>query len=221
MRQKTNPKIKVLINRSPLAAHRTHRIAHARNACLKYIRTHRQRFPLFAMMDFDDPNAKSVRPDVLKTHLQRDDWDGLSFQTAPAYYDIWALSLFPYCFSYNHFRQSHTNNYYAIQSYIEGRLARLKKNELLPCGSAFNGFSIYRTEVFVDSNYDGHVRMDLVPTGGIEAHSAFSNSGVVFPHYGHVDAQHEDCEHRAFHYHPHVRGARLRISPQVLFNQNK
>lgn len=216
-RQLQNPRMKVLINRAPLAAHRTHRIAHARNACLNYIRARRERFPLFAMMDFDDPNAKPVHPGVLKECLARNDWDGLSFQTTPAYYDIWALSLFPFCFSYNHFRQTPTNNYAILQEYVEGRLARLKQGELLPCTSAFNGFAIYRTDVYGDSRYDGRVRLDLVHPDGIAAHAAFARSRVVYPHYGHVDAKHEDCEHRAFHHHPSVRGARLRISPLVLF----
>jgi hypothetical protein len=216
-RQQLNPRIKVLVNRTPLAAHRTHRIAHARNACLTYIRAHRDRFPLFAMMDFDDPNAKPVHPEVLKTCLARDDWDGLSFQTTPAYYDIWALSLFPFCFSYNHFRRTPTNNYHILQRYVEGRLARLKPGELLSCTSAFNGFAIYKTDVYGDSVYDGSVRLDLVHPKSIAAHAAFARSRVVYPHYGHVDARYEDCEHRAFHNHPSVREARLRISPLVLF----
>ena len=218
-RQRANPRIKVLVNRAPLAAHRTHRIAHARNACLDYVRAHRDRFPLFAMMDFDDPNAKSVHPEVLTAGLARDDWDGLSFQTTPAYYDIWALSLYPFCFSYNHFRQSRTNSYAALQAYVERRLARLTPGELLPCTSAFNGFAVYRTAVYADSRYDGRVRLDLIHPAGIAAHAAIAGGrgGVIFPHYGHVDARHEDCEHRAFHHHPSVRTARLRISPRVLF----
>ena len=55
------------------------------------------------MMDFDDVNCKEVEINTLKKYLKREDWDGLSFNTSPDYYDIWGLSIWPYCFSYNHF----------------------------------------------------------------------------------------------------------------------
>jgi hypothetical protein len=51
------------------------------------------------MMDFDDVNCKNVRPEILQKYLLRNDWDALSFNSRPKYYDIWALSIYPYCFS--------------------------------------------------------------------------------------------------------------------------
>ena len=43
------------------------------------------------------------------------------------------------------------NKLHIIQDYIMGLLNKLKPGELLPCISSFNGFSIYRTDKFLDT----------------------------------------------------------------------
>ena len=78
-------------------------------------------------MDFDDVNCKEVKPDVLLKYLVRNDWDALSFNTIPKYYDIWALSIYPYCFSYAHFEDTPLHNYDVIQNYIDNKLENLEK----------------------------------------------------------------------------------------------
>jgi hypothetical protein len=170
------------------------------------------------MMDFDDVNCKEVNPTILQKYLNRDDWDGLSFNTTPMYYDIWALSIYPYAFSYNHFENTEIHNYSTIQNFITKKLNSLKPNELLPCISSFNGFSIYRTNKFLRTYYDGNIRLDLIPKHYINAHARASKSALIFPDYGHVKADKEDCEHRAFHVQAiNNDNAKICITNDVLF----
>ena len=218
--QAKNPRLSFFVNKAPLSKFRTHNIAFARNFCLNQIREKFADFPYFIMMDFDDVNCKTVRPEILEKYLNLDTWDALSFQTNPSYYDIWGLSIYPYCFSYNHFKNN-MQQYNVIQKYVETKLKKLNKRnlELLPCLSAFNGFSIYRTSLFLDCKYDGNIRMDLVPNKAILTHSFVARSPLVYKKYETVDGRYEDCEHRAFHMQSvFQKGAKIRISPEILFS---
>ena len=214
-----NPKIMFFENKNRVSPFRTHNIANARNFCLNYVRKNSTYFPFFIMMDFDDVNCKEVNVEPLKRSLFREDWDGLSFNTSPYYYDIWGVSIWPYCFSYNHFN----NNYKyheIIRDYVMNQLKKLKPGQLLPCISSFNGFSIYRTSKFLDTYYDGRVRKDLFTKYQLQIHAKAQKSrGLVYKDYGHVKGMYEDCEHRAFHQQARIKsGARIMISPEILFH---
>ena len=216
--QKKNHRLIFYVNKTPMSKFRTHRIAIARNYCLNYIRQNATHFPYFIMMDFDDVNCKNINVEPLKRSLLRKDWDGLSFNTSPYYYDIWGLSIWPFCFSYNHFQNSY--KYYSIiKDYMMLKLKMLKPGQLLPSISSFNGLSIYRTPKFLNTYYDGKVRTDLFPKNYIAAHAiAQKSNGVVYKDYGHVKGAYEDCEHRAFHQMARKNsGARIMISPEILF----
>ena len=217
--QETNPKMLLYVNKNPMSRYRTHNLAIARNFCLQYIRQNKDRFPYFIMMDCDDVNCKEVNTDILKEYLYRNDWDGLSFNTSPSYYDIWGLSIWPYCFSYNHFNDNF-NHHEIIKSYVMSKLMSLNPGQILPCISSFNGFSIYRTNKFLKTYYDGRVRLDLFPKEFINAHAKSQKSrNIVYRDYGHIKGKFEDCEHRAFHQMARVNsGARIMISPKVMFN---
>jgi len=222
--QETDPKMFFYVNQYLMSPFRTHNLAIGRNFCLDYVLKNKETFPFFIMMDCDDVNCKEINIDVLKKHLYQNDWDGLSFNTVPRYYDIWALSIYPFCFSYNHFNNN--VKYYSImQNYIDGLLNKAKnENELLECISSFNGFSIYRTDKFTNTSYDGSVRLDLISVKNLEAHKKITKSKVVFKKYFkpdgtiNVDGKFEDCEHRAFHIQAiQNSGAKIMISPEVLF----
>ena len=231
-------KLTIHINEKFHSPFRTHRLAYGRNKCLEYIRNNNENtinnanntnntnniFDYFIMMDFDDVNCKNVNPQILKKYLIepqfKNIWDALSFNTYPAYYDIWALSIYPYCFSYNHFTNNRYHNYHTIQNYIMMRLQNLKKedNNLLRCLSSFNGFAIYRTPKFLNCNYDGRVRLDLIPKNYLARNIQVNKSNLVFRPYGTEESIEEDCEHRAFHMESiNKNGARIRISPEILF----
>ena len=216
--QLKNPKLLFYINKIPTSRFRTHNIAKARNFCLNYIRNNKSIFPYFIMMDFDDVNCKELNLDLLKKSLKREDWDGLSFNTSPFYYDIWALSIKPYYFSYLHFKQSNIFNHDSLKKYIDYLLKKIPKDNLLSCLSAFNGFSIYRTNKFLDTYYDGRIRVDLLPKIFINESSKATKSKIIYKKYDIVDGRYEDCEHRAFHLQAIKNsGARIMISPQILF----
>ena len=84
--------------------------------------------------------------------------------------------------------------------------------------SSFNGFSIYRTNKFLNTSYDGRIRIDLIPKHYIEAHMKASNSKIIFHDYGHVKGDYEDCEHRAFHIQAiNNDDAKIMITNDVLF----
>jgi hypothetical protein len=218
--QQINPKMQFYVNKTLVSKYRTHRLAFARNWCLEYIRRNcpLNEYPFFIMMDFDDVNCKEVNTDILKKYLFRNDWDALSFNTSPKYYDIWALSIYPYCFSYNHFKNTEIHDYGSLQNYIMNRLSVLKDGQLLRCMSSFDGFSIYRTNQFRNCLYDGRPRLDLIPSHYIKAHVNAAKSPLIFPDLGHIKALHEDCEHRAFHVEAiNKNNAKIMIAKDVLF----
>jgi len=215
--QKKNHKLLFFINKKQISLFRTHNIAFARNHCIDKVREKYSDYPFFIMMDFDDVNCKNVQPEILKKYLNRDDWDALSFNTVPKYYDIWGLSIYPYSFSYNHFKNNQSY-YNFLQNYVDNKLKKLPEGDLLSCLSSFNGFAIYRTEKFLNCYYDGKIRMDLIPKRLIDIHSFVTQSPVIYKRYQTVDGRFEDCEHRAFHMQGIFKnGAKIRISPEVLF----
>jgi len=214
-----NPKLNFYVNSNPTSNFRTHNIAVARNFCLNFIRNNKEKYPYFIMMDFDDVNCKEVNLEIIKKNLKRHDWDGLTFNTSPIYYDIWALSIKPYYFSYLHFKQSPTFNHDIFKKYIDHLLKNVPNGGLLKCLSAFNGFAIYRTHKFLNTYYDGRIRLDLLPTTFINDQSKITNSKVIYTKYDGVNGNYEDCEHRSFHLMAIKNSnARILISPEILFN---
>ena len=223
--QNKNSKMIFYVNKNPVSQFRTHNIAIARNFCLNYVKQNHNKYPFFIMMDCDDVNCKEVNTDILKKYLYQNNWDGLSFNTDPKYYDIWGLSIYPFCFSYNHF-ENNVKYYNIIQNFVDELLKKAAlENKLLECISSFNGFSMYRTNKFLNTYYDGRVRLDLIPNINLEAHKKITKSKLVYKQYFkpdgkiNVDGRYEDCEHRAFHIQARQKsGARILISPEVLFN---
>ena len=159
-------------------------------------------------MDCDDVCSQDVKTNVLSHYLKRDDWDGLSFNKYP-YYDTWALSKYPLVLSCHHF---HTTPKWGQM--ITRILNKTPPKTLVPCLSAFNGFSIYRTPKFINCVYDGRMRADLFPISYVNANIAVAGTFIVKS----ANDFNEDCEHRAFHMQAINKfGARLRIAPEVLF----
>lgn len=216
--QLKNNKLKIYIIPQLISPFRTHRLAHARNICFDYVKENN--FPLFIMMDFDDVNAKQVNPSILQKYLISNNynlWDCLSFNTSPKYYDIWALSIFPYCFSYNHFTNNSQHNYHVIQNYID-QILKNNKNKLIRCISAFNGFAIYKTNIFKNCKYDGRLNLSKIPQKYIFNHKKASGGKFIIHDYGNVNGKYEDCEHRLFHISAiKQNNAKIMISPEILY----
>lgn len=215
---KNSDKVHVHTNRENQLKYRTWNLARARNFCLNFVRANEPNCPFFVMMDINSVTAKTVQPLVLKKYLSNDDrWDALSFQTKPTYYDVWGLSIFPFSFSIYHFKNAEENTI-ILREYETDLLNKLEKNQLLPCLSAFNGFSIYKLKAFDHCEYNGKLDLSKIPNEYILSHKSKANSDLVFEEKKFFSGKNEDCEHRHFHFQGHLKnGARIMISPQPLF----
>jgi len=208
-----NSRFRLLINTTPIQNKGiTHQNAHARNHCLKHIKTYFTDYQYFIMMDCDDVCALPVNIDVLKNNLKRSDWDGLSFNTTRPYYGLWALSMKHLVYSVWHFSQPNAHQIY--KDAIQHLFRNCPSGELIPVYSVFNGFAIYRTHKFINSFYDGNSRLDFIPPFLLEENIRVC--GEITPYYwGGPD---QDCEHRSFHlYAIFQNDAIVAISPEILF----
>jgi glycosyltransferase involved in cell wall biosynthesis len=207
-----NSRFRLLINTTPITGCRTHKIANARNHCLKHIKEYFTNYQYFIMMDCDDVCASPVNIDVLKNNLKRSDWDGLSFNSTRPYYDLWALSLKHLVYSLWHFSQPNAHQIY--KDSIQHLFKTCRPGDLISVYSAFNGFGIYRTHKFINSCYDGNSRLDLIPPYLMKEN--IHVCGEITPYYwGGPD---QDCEHRSFHLYAIFQyDAIVAISPDILF----
>jgi hypothetical protein len=206
-KEKYPTRLDYFINNEKLSAYRTQNIAKGRNLCLNRIREKYSDYEYFIMMDCDDVCSGILKRNVLLHYLLRNDWDGLSFHHPNGYYDIWALSIDPLYLSYNHFLDGSK----LYMNYISNVIQKTPKHALIPCFSAFNGFSIYRTKKFMNCSYDGLYDSSYI--------SEDHKKKTIF-YAGNIlnKALKEDCEHRKFHFQAiQENNARLRISPNCLF----
>lgn len=198
------------VGTQPLSEFRVHNIARARNQCLDTIRSLYGNYEYFIMIDCDNVASDPVKIEHLLYYLTKNtEWDSLSFNKTPFYYDIWALSKYPYSLSCMHF--NHTNYW---GKYIEKIIYETPPGTLISCLSAFNGFAIYRTNKFIRGFYDPTLRLDLFPPHMLE-----KNEELCGPIYLKGNAKKVDCEHRSFHLMAinADNTVRIRIAPEVLF----
>lgn len=204
-----NPEKMILhINTDMVSNFRVYNITKARNKCLETIRKQFSDYEYFIMIDCDDVCSKPIKLELLLYYLTiNPEWDALTFNTKP-YYDLWALSKYPYSFSCMHFA-----NWKSWGTFIEQIIANTPPKTLISCLSAFNGFGIYRTNKFINCYYDGKPRLDLLPKHLLEA-----NEKIAGPIYLQGKAALVDCEHRSFHLMAiNNNNARIRIAPEILF----
>jgi len=166
-------------------------------------------------MDCDDVCTQKVNIEILNYYLNSDkcldsdlEWDSISFNKDP-YYDLWALSKYPYSYGCMHFE-----NWKAWGTFIEKIIKETPPNKLIPCLSAFNGFAIYKTNKFINCYYDPKPRFDLIPS-----HLLKINESLAGPIWIKGKAALIDCEHRSFHLLAiNKNNAKIRISPLILFS---
>jgi hypothetical protein len=199
----------IIINRNPLTPWRTVNIGNARNRIIYKIRELQQEkrdaagWKYFIMLDMDDVCSQDIHLDVLTRQFQPDKlplWDSVSFHRSD-YYDIWALSLYPYMFSCWHYKNPKLAVDY-LTKMMNSMLDSMGSDELLPCHSAFCGFAIYKCDPFIKCTYDGHMNLTYMREEWIKS------SREAFPYlylYGTTQEELEnshtnvDCEHRTFH----------------------
>ena len=188
---------------------RTMRIAAARNEILNYMRFAHKRGQgnnYFIMMDSNEyACVGQINLDTLRYALQRsDEWDSISFDREAGYYDYWALSFDPHVYSFFHLQ----NKYGALNNMIASFTTKLNASrdsrDLIPVYSAFNGFAIYKTSMFLNCSYSSFIHIHLFPKQLLPTKivNYFKN----------------DCEHRKFHLEAIKKnGARIMVSPLSIF----
>ena len=212
-----NKKVELFVIKKEVNPFRTQRIAFGRNICLDLIRKKYSNYEMFIMMDCDDVCSNEINLPILKKYLFRNDWDALSFNKEP-YYDTWALSIYPYFFSYRHWEKEE-DAWRNLFKTINEKFEKCKPGDLVKCASAFNGFSIYKTNKFLNCTYYGHPRLDLIPEDLIKKNIEANGFEMFFSEeIGNENTKWEDCEHRSFHMEAiQKNNARIMISPEILF----
>jgi hypothetical protein len=215
-----NGKMTILLNNESASNLHVKNICMARNRLLDFMQQDATNvgFDYFIMMDMDDVCASPIRLDILNGFLQKErrkedgGWDVLTFFKKP-YYDIWALSVSPYCFSCWNFPNG-KKAVTQIQNFLHESMDKLSSDELLPVKSAFNGFAIYRRESVVNCHYEWNIHNNVRLLGDdsiMETRNALRQP-VIRSNWD------QDCEHRFFHLSASQQnGARIMISPKVVF----
>lgn len=224
-----NEYVNILINNESLLKYRTHRIAHARNELINYIKDTHYNYDYFIQMDCDKICSYPININVLKYHLNLDNWDSLSFNRSGLprgheNYDIWALQYEPFihhCHSYN----GDLSIVHKMRADITKKLNNLSKGQLFHCYSAYNGFAIYKTTQFLNCKYDGETQKyfsDEKINNMLNIFKKKYNLNMKI-NYDYVDESHgggkQNCEHIGFHIQAiRANNAKIRISGERIFD---
>lgn len=151
------------------------RICSARNLCLDFIHEH----DFLNNCDFllvVDANEYACVGDINRHVIKRridnqDDWDIISFNREAGYYDKWALSYLPFCYSMLH-SLIHKLVVYKMGAHFNAVLNEARnKDELIPVLSAFNGLALYKMWAIRDCRYDWRIDRRLFPDGTLISHN--------------------------------------------------
>lgn len=218
-KQEFGDKMDILVNRNPMSVHRTENISNARNSCLNKMRDRVQTgfaADYFIMMDMDDVCSGSMDIDVFKRAMNKSDqWESVSFNKH-GYYDLWALSIDSYVYSCWGWLENPWMVVEQMRTYIIDKLSKIPADQFAECRSAFNGFAVYKTSVFLDCHYDWRMPKQYMTLEELKENQQLVGMSSRSP----LDAQTDepDCEHRAFHMMAIAKhGARIRITPECLF----
>jgi glycosyltransferase involved in cell wall biosynthesis len=186
---------------------RTARIAVARNQILNYMRLAQNKNKYFIMMDSNEyACVGQINIDTLRDALNRShEWDGVSFDREAGYYDYWALSFDPHIYSFFHMQNKTEALHQMITSFSKKLTETRESRKLIPVYSAFNGFAIYKTHMFLNCNYSSLIRLHVFP-------KELLLPCKILNHYK------NDCEHRQFHLEAIKKnGAKIMVSPLSIF----
>lgn len=209
--------MEIIINKNERSKIRTENIAFARNSILKKIKEKYKNYKYFMMMDTNNYSCiGDINIDVLRETMNRSyEWDSISFDREAGYYDTWALSFDPFIYSSYHcdnaeeVTEQKQNRFKKILDYHK----ELMPNKYIHVYSAFNGFAIYKSSVFLDCTYNATIKLSLFPRNIIKKQINVTN--CLF-----LKNMSDDCEHRAFHLEAiQKHNARIRICTKSLFSK--
>jgi hypothetical protein len=196
---------------------RTTNIAIARNAILERIREKYMEYEYLVMMDTNEYscigelNIANLSDIFLPGKI--DQWDAVSFDREAGYYDHWALSFDYFIYSFFHF-----NDWRMVVEKMRERFTFIlqyykENNEFMPVFSAFNGFSVYKMNKFIDCNYSSTIDVSLFPPDILRTQIKLLQTNIS-------TSLENDCEHRHFHLEAiHKHDAKIRIYPKSVFNK--
>lgn len=206
---------------------RTARIAHARNEILNVIRKlymnidkdkdkvkdkDKRHCDYFIMMDSNEyACVGQINIPTLESVMKRtSEWDSVSFNREAGYYDYWALSYDPYIYSFFHIKNSNEIVSKMRNDFQMKLNAALKKDgsyEFIPVYSSFNGFAIYKMNIFIECSYSANINTILFPKHLMKPYQILNNFT-------------NDCEHRKFHLEAKKNySAKIMVCPLSLFNR--
>lgn len=147
---------------------RTTRIANVRNEILNYMRFAHKRGKVskyFIMMDSNEyACVGQININTLRSAMQRsDEWDSISFDREAGYYDYWALSFDPHIYSFFHLQNKNETRQTMIASFATKLNASRDSQNFIPVYSAFNGFAVYKTNMFLNCSYSSLIHIQLFP----------------------------------------------------------
>lgn len=208
-------KVTILINpANERSRSRTVNIARARNGILQLARE--EQCDLLAMIDLNEyACVGDLQPETLQAVFTPEllpQWDAISFTREAGYYDYWALSFPGFIYSFMHY-PAHCDVVTKMRDVFPRVLQKQKeqKKALIPVYSAFNGFSLYKLNLFKDCVYSADIELALFPQHELRQALRWGTP---------ISSKHNDCEHRHFHLQANQKhGARIRIYPCSLFRK--
>ena len=195
-----------------LDKNRTARIAIARNGILKYIRAQQAvgvYNKYFIMMDSNEyACVGQINIETLRSALHRsDEWDSVSFDREAGYYDYWALSFDPHIYSFYHVEkriETANNMVTSFATKLKNAKNGNQQYDFIPVYSSYNGFAIYKTNMFLNCSYSSEINLNLFPKQLLPS--------KILNHFK------NDCEHRKFHLEAIKKNnARIMVSPLSIF----
>lgn len=193
-------------------------ICDARNLILNYIRNFFPETHYLMMMDSNEyACVGDINLETLEEALEREkEWDSISFDREAGYYDYWALSFDPFIYSI-----FHTNNVELVVEQKKEWFSKLllehkhSNYKFIPVYSAFNGFAIYKWDIFQDFNYSYHIDISLFPSKLLLKQVELTKTPLL-PIFENA----YDCEHRYFHLQAiKTKNARIVIYPKSIFSK--
>jgi len=207
--------IEIIVNEKERTVVRTENISIARNSLLQTIREKYSDYSYFIMMDSNEYSCiGNINIKILEKMLRRkEEWDAISFDREAGYYDTWALSFDPFVYSFFHCEQWN-RVVDLMRTSFKNLLEDYKKNkpeQLIPVYSAFNGFSLYKMEKFINCLYNSNIDIKLFPKETVQKQMQTIQTKII-PRFT------NDCEHRHFHLEAIKKnGAKIRICTDFLF----
>lgn len=198
--------IDILINRNKLHSQRTQNISNARNQIMRQLKQVNFKIDYYIMMDFDDVCALPIDITVLQNALNdHEKWDCVTFNNKN-YYDFWALSIGPFKYSCWHWTNPH-EIIRLMNTHLQKEFE--STSDYVYCDSAFNGFGVYKYDVFKDCVYNCVLTHNMIDYDSI---IEVVRKYMIQPIIRHVIY---DVEHKPLH--TNAVNARKAISKECLF----